>query len=110
MNVCLMILPFGLATLWAIVMVWTGDHLAQCKVGAVKSGGYFGCRWHYVTSRWCAQSGNNSLVEHHDNRKHRRHPCAMRCVEDMAFALKQWQELSIGRERDEVGHEASISC
>jgi hypothetical protein len=33
----------------------------------------------------------------------------MRCVEDMAFALKQWQELPIGRERDEVGHETCIS-
>jgi len=83
-------LPFGLATLWAIVMVWIGDHPAQCKVGAVKSEGYFGCRCHYVTSKWRAQSGNKGLVEYHDNRKHRRHPFAMRCVEDMAFALKQW--------------------
>jgi hypothetical protein len=33
----------------------------------------------------------------------------MRCVEDMAFALKQWKELPIGRERDEVGCEAGIS-
>ncbi len=32
----------------------------------------------------------------------------MRCVEDMAFALKQWQELPIGRERDEVGCEVGI--
>jgi hypothetical protein len=48
-------LPFGLATLCAIVMVWTGDHLAQCKMGAVKSGGYSRCRCHYVTSRWCAR-------------------------------------------------------
>jgi hypothetical protein len=35
-------LPFDLATLRAIVMVWTGDHPAQCKVGAVKSGGILG--------------------------------------------------------------------
>jgi len=27
----------------------------------------------------------------------------------MAFALKQWQELPIGKERDEVGHEVNIS-
>ncbi len=47
-------------------------------------------------------------MEYHDNRKHRKHPSAMRCVEDMAFALKQWQELPIGRERDEVGREAGI--
>jgi hypothetical protein len=39
-------LPSGLVTLQAIVMVWTGDHPAQCEVGAVKSGGYFGCRCH----------------------------------------------------------------
>ncbi len=102
-------LPSGLATLRAIVMVWTGDHPAQCKVGAVKSGGYSGCRRHYVISRWRARSGNKGLVEYHDNRKHRRHPSAMRCVTDMTFALKQWQELPIGRERDEVGHEAGIS-
>jgi hypothetical protein len=99
----------GLATLRAIVMVWTGDHPAQCKVGAVKSGGYSGCRHHYVTSRWRARSGNKGFVEYHDNRKHMRHPFAMRCVKDMAFALKQWQELPIGRERDEVGREVSIS-
>ncbi len=42
-------------------------------------------------------------MEYRDNRKHRRHPLAMRCLEDMAFALKQWQELPIGKERDEVG-------
>jgi hypothetical protein len=36
-------LLFGLATLQAIVMVCTRDHLAQCKVRAVKSGGYSGC-------------------------------------------------------------------
>jgi len=36
-------LPFGLVTLRAIVMVWIGDHPTQCKVGAVKSEGYFGC-------------------------------------------------------------------
>ncbi len=47
-------LPSGLATLRAIVMVWTSDHPTQCKVGAMKSGGYSGCRCHYVTSRWCA--------------------------------------------------------
>jgi hypothetical protein len=81
-------LPFGLAILCAIVMVWTSDHLAQCKVGVVKTGGYAGCRCHYVTSRWHARSDNKGLVEYHDNRKHRRHPFAMRCVEDMAFALK----------------------
>jgi len=34
----------------------------------------------------------------------------MQCVEDMAFALKYWQELPIGRERDEVDYEAGISC
>jgi len=28
-------LPFGLATLRAIMMVWTSDHPAQCKVGGV---------------------------------------------------------------------------
>ncbi len=44
-------LPSGLATLQAIVMVWIGDHPTQCKVGAVKSGGYSGCRCHYVISR-----------------------------------------------------------
>jgi hypothetical protein len=81
-------LPFGLATLRAIVMVWTGDHLAQCKMGVVKSGGYSGCRRHYVISRWRARSDNKGLVEYHDNRRHRRHPSAMRCVEDMAFTLK----------------------
>ncbi len=48
-------------------------------------------------------------MEYYDNRKHRRHPFAMRCVEDMAFALKQWQELPISRERDEVGCEVGIS-
>ncbi len=42
-------------------------------------------------------------MEYRDNRKHRRHPFAMRCLKDMAFALKQWQELPIGKERDEVG-------
>jgi hypothetical protein len=81
-------LPSGLVTLRAIVMVWIGDHLAQCKVGAMKSGGYSGCQRHYVTSRWCVQSDNKGLVEYHDNRKHKRHPSAMRCVEDMVFALK----------------------
>jgi len=28
-------LPFGLATLHAIVMVWIGDHPAQCKMGGI---------------------------------------------------------------------------
>jgi len=28
-------LPFGLAILHATVMVWIGDHLAQCKVGGI---------------------------------------------------------------------------
>jgi len=36
-------LPSGLATLRAMVMVWISDHPAQCKVGAVKSGGYSEC-------------------------------------------------------------------
>jgi hypothetical protein len=48
-------------------------------------------------------------VEYHDNRKHKRHPSAMQCVKDMAFTLKQWQELPICKERDEVGHEVAIS-
>jgi len=100
--------PSGLATLRAIVMVWRGNHHAQCKMGAAKNGGYSGCRRHYVTSRWCVRSGNKGLVEYHDNRKHRRHPSALQCVEDMAFALKQRQEFPIGRERDEVGREAGI--
>jgi hypothetical protein len=70
-------LPSGLATLCAIVMVWTSDHPAQCKVGAVKSGGYSKCQHHYVTSRWHARFDNKGLVEYHDNKKHRRHPFAM---------------------------------
>jgi hypothetical protein len=70
-------LPSSLATLHAIVMVWTSDHPTQCKVEAMKSEGYSGCRHHYVTSRWRARSDNKGLVEYHDNRKHRRHPSAM---------------------------------
>jgi hypothetical protein len=33
----------------------------------------------------------------------------MQCVKDIAFALKQWQEFPIGKERDEVHREAGIS-
>jgi len=29
-------LPSSLATLCAIVMAWTGDHLAECKVGGIR--------------------------------------------------------------------------
>jgi hypothetical protein len=36
-------LPSSLAILCAIVMVSIGDHLALCKVGAMKSGGYSRC-------------------------------------------------------------------
>jgi hypothetical protein len=102
-------LPSSLATLLAIMMVWTGDHHAQCKVGAVKSGAYSDCRHYYVTSRWHVRFGNKVLVEYHDNIKQRRHPYAMRCVKDLAFSLKQWRELPMGREKDEVGLTMGIS-
>ncbi len=90
-------------------MVWTSDHPAQCKMGAMKSGAYSGCQCYCVTSRWCTRSGNKGLVEYHDNIKQKRHPFVVLCVKNMAFSLKQWQELPMGREKDEVRRKVAIS-
>lgn len=41
-----------LITLCAMVMIWTGDHQAQCKIRGLKMGGYAYCRRHKIAFRW----------------------------------------------------------
>jgi hypothetical protein len=41
----------GGSKLWAILMLWTGDHPTQCKVGGLKDGGYNACWWDVIVER-----------------------------------------------------------
>jgi hypothetical protein len=38
----------GGSKLWAILMLWIGDHPSQCMVGGLKDGGYDTCQWDVI--------------------------------------------------------------
>ena len=97
-------------TLRAMLLLWTGDHPAQCKIGGLKVGGYSCCRRHKVASRWRGiPNTKKGLVEYHDNRKQHRYPPIVRTMEDTAVALANWRQLPEGKEKDLLGREAGIS-
>ena len=93
----------------AILSIWTGDHLAQTKIGGWKLGGYYAYRRHKIPSRWRGiPNTKKDLVEYHDSRQQYRTPPPIRTAESTASALEVWRELPHGRERDMIRREAGM--
>ena len=81
----------GSITLSTIMMMFTGDYPAQCKVGGLKDGGYSGCRRHFT----------NSEQEESCACKEVRHVLPLRSCENLLAAVTSWRQLDHDTERDE---------
>jgi hypothetical protein len=68
----------GSSKLRVMLMYWTGDHPAQCKVAGLKLSGYSACRRCLMAEKI---SGNQVL--YHDNRRQAQYPPPVRTIESI---------------------------
>lgn len=99
-------------TLRAMLMMFTGDHPAQCKIGGFKDGGYFACRRDHMEWKWHKmpqQGGAGGIVHYYNNRKQSRYPAEKRTVRRTYEAALQLRIASNARDRDRYSREGGIS-
>ena len=75
----------------AVLMYWTGDHQAQCKVGGFKSSGYHACRRCHLPGKLL--QGRTSIV-YPNNRYEVHYPQERRNVEDILLEAKHVANLT----------------
>lgn len=79
------------AVLRAMLMYWTGDHPAQCKVGGFKSSGYHACRRCHLPGKLV--QGHGSVV-YPNNRYEVHHPHEHRTIEDILVEAEDVAKLA----------------
>ena len=79
------------AVLRAVLMYWTGDHPAQCKVGGFKSSGYHACRRCHLRGKLV--DGHGSVV-YPNNRYEVHHPHEHRTIEDILVEVEDVAKLA----------------
>ncbi|MCO5612716.1 hypothetical protein L7F22_066985 [Adiantum nelumboides] len=94
-------------TLRAVLMVWTGDHPAQCKLGLFKVGGKDGCRRDRVHAER-VNSGQIPFYVYSNNRLQGRPPPTKRKVEDMLEALYMSRRVRTKKQKEETLADAGL--
>ncbi|KAL3690508.1 hypothetical protein R1sor_016817 [Riccia sorocarpa] len=82
-------------TLRVMLVLFTGDHPAQCKFGGFATGGYGGCRRCWLSTCWVPtpNGGIGGAVLYTENRKQFRYPPRKKTVEEMLQAVEHLSSL-----------------
>lgn len=93
----------------AALMLWTGDHPAQCKVGCLKDGGYGACRRCRTAEHIDSTNRTIGQVVYGDHRYQARHPPIKRTVDDLYKALQNLKEASTAHTRTIISNEGGVT-
>lgn len=91
------------------LMLWTGDHPAQCKVGCLKDGGYGACRRCHTAEDIDSTNRTIGQVIYGENRYQARHPPVKRLVGDLYQALQDLKEASTAHARTIISNDKGIT-
>ncbi|MCO5559186.1 hypothetical protein L7F22_012781 [Adiantum nelumboides] len=85
----------------AMVMMVTGDHPAQCKIGLFKNGGKDFCRRDKAQATLVHDSTrNDGRYVYDENRRQVRYPPPRRTIDEMTHALNEAQRCCTPKEKD----------
>ncbi|KAL3697846.1 hypothetical protein R1sor_011922 [Riccia sorocarpa] len=97
-------------TLRCMLMMFLGDHPAQCKFAGFSTGGFAGCRRCECLSRWRSMPGVGlgGIVEYHDNRKCHRHPPRARSIQELHDSALQIARCETSAQRKEITRRSGV--
>ncbi|KAL3682778.1 hypothetical protein R1sor_000800 [Riccia sorocarpa] len=95
-------------TVRAMVMSWTGDHPAQCKISGVAYKGYNGCRRDMLRGKRFVDRNNNQIV-YPENRYLVHRPPKKRKVEDMLKYGSDVDRQVTHKDRDKCKRRSGLS-
>lgn len=99
-----------ICTMRAMVMMVTGDHPAQCKIGLVKNGGQEFCRRDMAHATLVKDGSSNiGRYVYDENRFQTRFPPVKRRVDDMAASLIEAKRCCTQAEKEEVWKQSGLS-
>ncbi|KAL3698989.1 hypothetical protein R1sor_017011 [Riccia sorocarpa] len=92
------------STLRCMLVMFSGDHPAQCKFAGFSTGGLTGCMRYECLSRWKSRPGIGlgGIVEYHDNRKCYRYPPRARSIQLLQEAAMEIARCESAAQRKEV--------
>ena len=105
--------PGSPAVIRAMLMMFTADHPAQCKIGGFKDGRYGACRRDHMTCKPGMQTYGTrrfGAVLYPLNRKQRRFPPTLRKTEDIYAEVRKYRRCGTNIERKEITSPGPISC
>ncbi|KAL3689959.1 hypothetical protein R1sor_016268 [Riccia sorocarpa] len=91
-----------------MLVLFTGDHPAQCKFGGFATSGYSGCRRCKMKSRIC-NVPNSRVVVYDSNREQYRHPPARKTVSELREATVDLNACVIGAARKELSQRTGVT-
>ncbi|KAL3697336.1 hypothetical protein R1sor_011412 [Riccia sorocarpa] len=97
-------------TLRCMLVMFSGDHPAQCKFAGFSTGGFAGCRRCECLSRWRSRPrvGLGGIVEYHGNRKCHRHPPRARCIQELHDSALQIARCETSAQRKEITRRSGV--
>ncbi|KAL3686459.1 hypothetical protein R1sor_009033 [Riccia sorocarpa] len=95
-------------TLWIMLVLFTGDHPAQCKFGGFATSGYSGCRRCKMRSIVC-NVPNSRVVVYDSNREQYRHPSARKTVSELREAAVGLNACVTGAARKELSQRTGVT-
>ncbi|KAL3697763.1 hypothetical protein R1sor_011839 [Riccia sorocarpa] len=91
-----------------MLVLFTGDHPAQCKFGGFATSGYSGCRRCKMKSRVC-NVPNSRVVVYDSNREKYRHPPARKTVSELREAAVDLNACVTGAARKELSQRTGVT-
>ncbi|KAL3688423.1 hypothetical protein R1sor_014732 [Riccia sorocarpa] len=91
-----------------MLVLFTGDHPAQCKFGGFATSGYSGCRRCKMKSRVC-NVPNSRVVVYDSNREQYRHPAARKTVSELQEAAVDLDACVTGAARKELSQRTGVT-
>ncbi|KAL3682742.1 hypothetical protein R1sor_000764 [Riccia sorocarpa] len=97
-------------TLRCMLVMFSGDHPAQCKFAGFSTGGFAGCRRCECLSRWRSRPGVGlgGIIEYHGNRKCHRHPPRARCIQELHDSALQIARCETSAQRKEITRRSGV--
>ncbi|KAL3699513.1 hypothetical protein R1sor_017535 [Riccia sorocarpa] len=97
-------------SLHCMLVMFLGDHPAQCKFAWFSTGGLTRCRRCECLSRWKSRPGVGleGIVEYHDNRKCYRYPPRARSIQQLQKAAMEIARCESAVQRKEVTRRSGV--
>ncbi|KAL3679187.1 hypothetical protein R1sor_022143 [Riccia sorocarpa] len=97
-------------TLRCMLVMFSGDHPAQCKFAGFSTGGLTGCMRCECLSRWKSRPGVGlgGIVEYHDKRKCYRYPPRARSIQPLEEAAMEIARCETAAQRKEVTRRSGV--